>query len=1451
MTDTNNEEPQETPVRGSSAFVAQVARYYRDFLETDFRKTRAPARQVRIRDENGNPLGFNVRRYPDLLSVLSKRLAEPFTSDVEISVRRGQYTQRVSENVQRLLKAQIDSLDDNELRSVVNKCVYSLRQRAPAAKENFDAFVDDAQELIAERAMRIVVEPLVKTLEGVLASTPSINVEELLYEIEDDIAEHIVGAIRENLPDALVHLVQANNLAPLATLLGETIGPEALREFLIEFFSNLATSDAYEELLGLANTIRLNESLEVYLYALDLIVKPHQFPIAYIPVRLEKAGDRFVLHLDNRLFFNRRALKYVVDHHREADMRVPGPPTNDRIHFLFDTSPLSFLEDTVLALTDAYRLPERIQPLGRDLKRSRTPFLAVTNAIHICAFQKGEEAIVNDYEEILIQSDDANSPLKTLFDNLINGCILKEPRSIRSAVESSWEETPRDERLVYESPVPLNEEQRKLLLALQNESCRYAVVEGPPGTGKSHTITAIVFDAIMRDRSVLVLSDKTEALDVVEDKLTQTLNEVRPGDDFQNPILRLGRTSGTYSKILRKATRERIQHYFTAAKGHRERAQTKIAARTKQVKSDINQTVEQLASIDIQEILRYERLLAELGISAAESLGINKEIQQCFATTTDGLAELSDASRLELVEFAAVAEKQHTPLETLIKQRLLEAQASGMFAASLSLLTQFERISVEHIPWLKNVIDELIEMRNPIFGYLFKRTEVQSLAAQLAERMPLAGLQPPHKRRKQLQESAAMLVTLDEQAAKIQLDAPLLEQSIGRLQRGAVDSALEGKHLSLVRSLATFRKRAAALINAAWDPVPTVADWLTYDDELKGRASKLQSVVSLYNRLSKKFAEVPNLDLQKTQAGLQHEHTADLAHRLDKNVLDFITEAGALATTLKNLIQQRRPFPRDRFEQLKKAFPCIIAGIREFADYIPLEPGLVDIVIIDEASQVSIAQAFPALLRAKQVVVLGDEQQFANVKTSTASRAVNQSYMYDLERVFRQNFDVDDERLERMRSFDVRTSILRFFDLVKHFDVMLKKHFRGYSELISFSSKYFYRGGLQAIRIRARPVGEVLQFSVLDDDDLPMVTHRNANEAEAEYIHGELQKLLEMEEPPTVGVITPFREQQKLATRQLLFESPYGDDFRERLNIKVMTFDTCQGEERDVIFYTMAATREHDRLNYIFPTNLEDYDEGTDRIKAQRLNVGFSRAKETIHFVLSKPIEEYKGTVREVLRHYEKELKNSKALPSIDEVDVNSPMEAKVLHWLRNTPFYAEYAERLEVKPQFPIGDYLKQLDPYYEHPRYRVDFLLLYEDPSGRTIPVIIEYDGFREHFQTGVHIDASNYEYYYRKEDVERQFVLESYGYNFLRVNRFNLGQDPVETLSSRLYGLIATRTDDSPSSEHTEAVKKMVESLETGNARMCKKCGKPKSLDSFKRPELKSGYGRYCNACNRMSF
>ncbi|HBD33990.1 MAG TPA: hypothetical protein DC084_10390, partial [Cupriavidus sp.] len=59
------------------------------------------------------------------------------------------------------------------------------------------------------------------------------------------------------------------------------------------------------------------------------------------------------------------------------------------------------------------------------------------------------------------------------------------------------------------------------------------------------------------------------------------------------------------------------------------------------------------------------------------------------------------------------------------------------------------------------------------------------------------------------------------------------------------------------------------------------------------------------------------------------------------------------------------------------------------------------------------------------------------------------------------------------------------------------------------------------------------------------------------------------------GVITPFREQQTYLSK-LLFGHARGREFEDRLRLKVMTFDSCQGEERNIIMYSMVATPGND-----------------------------------------------------------------------------------------------------------------------------------------------------------------------------------------------------------------------------------------------------------------------------------
>lgn len=143
---------------------------------------------------------------------------------------------------------------------------------------------------------------------------------------------------------------------------------------------------------------------------------------------------------------------------------------------------------------------------------------------------------------------------------MVRPVVLDDPFSVDQEVSTDWENLDISDRLVQASPIPLNEEQSKIIAAMKHPKCRFVLVEGPPGTGKSHTISAVAFDAILSKRSVLILSDKREALDVVLDKLEQTLASVRPSDrEFPNPILRLGKEGNNFRTLIQGSTVQRRQ----------------------------------------------------------------------------------------------------------------------------------------------------------------------------------------------------------------------------------------------------------------------------------------------------------------------------------------------------------------------------------------------------------------------------------------------------------------------------------------------------------------------------------------------------------------------------------------------------------------------------------------------------------------------------------------------------------------------------------------------------------------------------------------------------------------------------------------------------------------------------------------------------------------------------
>ena len=147
----------------------------------------------------------------------------------------------------------------------------------------------------------------------------------------------------------------------------------------------------------------------------------------------------------------------------------------------------------------------------------------------------------------------------------------------------------------------------------------------------------------------------------------------------------------------------------------------------------------------------------------------------------------------------------------------------------------------------------------------------------------------------------------------------------------------------------------------------------------------------------------------------------------------------------------------------------------------------------------------------------------------------------------------------------------------------------------------------------------------------------------------------------------------------------------------------------------------------------------------------------------------------------------------------------------------------------------------------YKVDFLLAVQDSDGREKKIVIEYDGFYEHFSDTSLVNEYNYETYQSDGDVYRQKVLESYGYKFLRINKFNAGVNPVEKLNQRLEALIKPEPRVNPLMFR---IHETIENLQSGDIKECPKCKEVRTIDEFKDSSLSSGMGRFCMSCKGVT-
>jgi predicted DNA-binding WGR domain protein len=299
------------------------------------------------------------------------------------------------------------------------------------------------------------------------------------------------------------------------------------------------------------------------------------------------------------------------------------------------------------------------------------------------------------------------------------------------------------------------------------------------------------------------------------------------------------------------------------------------------------------------------------------------------------------------------------------------------------------------------------------------------------------------------------------------------------------------------------------------------------------------------------------------------------------------------------------------------------------SDSLPVDRSFFDVVIFDEASQIPLEDGVPALYRAPQTIVVGDDKQmpptnFFNVRREDPD---------DLE----QYTDEEDEWL----SNDLESLLVQATKKLNN--VMLGWHYRSrYETLINYSNHAFYSGNLltipdrvihhgqkQAIEIKGSEDAEKF-ISALTDRSISFhhltkgVYEKRVNEQEASYIAEMIRILLKGKIKDSIGIVAFSQEQQQAIEdalyrlsaddkefEQLLEEAFNRTDHDQFTGLFVKNLENVQGDERDLIIMSICYGYDSKKrmiMNF-GPVNKKGGE--------KRLNVIFSRAKKHMAVVSS------------------------------------------------------------------------------------------------------------------------------------------------------------------------------------------------------------------------------------------
>jgi len=771
------------------------------------------------------------------------------------------------------------------------------------------------------------------------------------------------------------------------------------------------------------------------------------------------------------------------------------------------------------------------------------------------SFNESIVAITNKTNHFLAEDLKAIAELndEELLETSLGSWVSDEDMNIEQAVSD-------DGSTEIFFPFDYDKFQLKVLGITANKA---VIVEGPPGTGKSQTISNLLVHLAATGKRVLFASQKDQAIRGVKDKLK----------DLDIPFL--------YGYIPDKTSK-----LYTEEDEIDSAANTLLALNREFQKGKVGDLKEPLELIADRSNIFTENIANERSVYA-----LYEERRSLSYVDSFYSSEVTREWYTQILEL----EKSITTTDSKIKD--FEKGHEKFIKAAKS---KFEHLEIDY--------QETVDAMGEIHDY-FK--------ANMPERSGWIGSKVNEtKLRSALKKYGRNII----QEIYVELEKVLFSDNTKSARLQLLES-LEDYfvYASEEEMLSQSRATVKELLQTKNIPSAVLVNFKKVIEE-KGGESKVFGDLAHYAEISEKINEVSLYsanELNREIKDIRKFYRTNTTNYVRNRILTRIAEANdskdlkaTLAQVARSLTKSKKAnktFDRlkhneDNFNAMTKVLPIWMMSLDDVSRIVPLEKNAFDYVIIDEASQCNFAYAFPAMFRAEHTIFFGDTLQMRDdnimFKSNDQLNAIAKKHRIP-------------EVYQIKAEEDTVKSVMDIAHLNGFKTTTLKYHYRSPKELIGFSNDAFYEPigrKLEAINDNIVPyknTGRVLLTHIVT----PIETEENSDKTNMAEVRRVQELIEEIRSDPilkdkSIAVLTFFNEQAELL-RNAITEQ----------DVKVSIIDGIQGDERDIVIYSFVIKDPSDKRRYIALTG--EGGEIRKDIAAGRVNVAFSRAKLQVHTVTS------------------------------------------------------------------------------------------------------------------------------------------------------------------------------------------------------------------------------------------